>query len=194
MSEQRFDQRPVTITDPQVMRALAHPARLQIMQHLNSTGAAVSATECAEVAGLSPSATSYHLRALAKYGLVEEAPGRGDARERLWRSTTLSWQVDAGRSIEPETRAAEQALIEAFLAREAERSREWLRRAAAEPPEWYAAAMLSETVLLVTAEELAGLNTAVRELLEPYRRRNRIAAEPAGGRTVSVHYKALPVD
>jgi DNA-binding transcriptional ArsR family regulator len=65
------------VTDPQVMRALAHPARIEIVEYLNDTGAAVTATQCAGRVGLSPSATSYHLRELAKYGLVEQAPSRG---------------------------------------------------------------------------------------------------------------------
>jgi DNA-binding transcriptional ArsR family regulator len=77
---------PTKIRDPAVMRALAHPARLTLMQHLGSVGP-VTATESAEIVGLSPSATSYHLRALAKVGLIEEAPGRGDGRERRWQST-----------------------------------------------------------------------------------------------------------
>ena len=55
------------------------------MEYL-SDGHVATATECAEVCGLSPSATSYHLRALAKAGLVEEAPSRGDGRERVWRA------------------------------------------------------------------------------------------------------------
>jgi DNA-binding transcriptional ArsR family regulator len=194
MTDGHREQRRLTISDPQVMRALAHPARLEIMQHLSSTGVAVTATECAEVAGLSPSATSYHLRALAKFGLVEEAPSRGDARERLWRATNPSWGVDAGQSAEPETRAAEAALIETFLARQLERSRAWLRRAPEESPEWYAAAVLNESVLLITAEELTALNAAVNELLEPYRRRRRGAEPPPGARTVVVEYKALPID
>lgn len=194
MSEARFEQPRVTISDPQIMRALAHPARLKIMEQLKATGAAVTATECAEVAGLSPSATSYHLRALAKFGLIEEAPSRGDARERVWRSAMSSWRIDAGRSAEPETQAAERALIEAFLAREVERTRDWLRRAADEPQEWYDAAMLADTVLLVTAEELAGLNAAVQQLLEPYKAWRRAADRPAAGRAVAVQYKAVPID
>jgi DNA-binding transcriptional ArsR family regulator len=193
MSEERVDQPRLMIRDPQVMRALAHPARMLIVEHLYSTGSAVSATECAEVAGLSPSATSYHLRALAKFGLVEEAPSRGDARERLWRATGPSWQVDAGRSAEPETQAAELALIDAFLAREAERSRDWVRRAPNETAEWYEAVVLSESILLITAEELVGLNAAVHELLKPYRRRSR-ADPPAEARLVALEYKALPMD
>lgn len=65
----------VTISDPQVMRALAHPARMAIMEHLGTLEGGATATECAEIAGLSPSATSYHLRELAKFGLVQQAPG-----------------------------------------------------------------------------------------------------------------------
>ncbi len=42
---------------------------------------ATVATECAQVAGLSPSACSYHLRTLARYGFVEEdRASRGRAR------------------------------------------------------------------------------------------------------------------
>ncbi|MEV4703564.1 hypothetical protein [Actinoplanes sp. NPDC049316] len=40
MAEQRARAR---ITDPKVMRALAHPARIAIVEHLGSTGEAVSA-------------------------------------------------------------------------------------------------------------------------------------------------------
>src|SRR5580704_15082466 len=62
---------PVRLTDPKMMRALAHPARIAIWTHIALRGS-VTATECAEVAGLSPSACSYHLRTLAKYGFIEE--------------------------------------------------------------------------------------------------------------------------
>src|SRR4051795_13368231 len=100
----------VRISDPTMMRALAHPARIEIVEHLGSSGAVVTATECAGLVGLSPSATSYHLRELAKYGLVEQAPSRGDARERVWRSTNSGFSVD-GDLDEPETRASPWALI-----------------------------------------------------------------------------------
>src|SRR5260221_7713240 len=77
----------MTVRDPEVMRALAHPARLAIMEYLGG-GNVATATECAQVCGLSPSATSYHLRELAKAGLIEEAPSRGDGRERVWRESS----------------------------------------------------------------------------------------------------------
>lgn len=193
MTEQQQQQR-ITITDPQVMRALAHPARLAIMEELGTSGGALTATEAAEVAGLSPSATSYHLRALARYGLVEEAPSRGDARERVWRSTVHSWQVDPGASGDPETQAAESALVDAYLSREVDRIRGWLARAGDEPAEWASGALMNESVLLLTADELKSFNAEVMRLLEPYKRRHRVADPPEGARAVAVTYKAVPLD
>ncbi|WP_309299408.1 ArsR/SmtB family transcription factor [Phytohabitans aurantiacus] len=187
-------QQRMTITDPQVMRALAHPARLAIMEYLSSTGAAVTATEGAEVVGLSPSATSYHLRALAKAGMVEQAPSRGDGRERVWQSAVVSWQIDAGPGADEETRAAEGALIDAYLARTVERVREWMRSPDVYSREWYDAATLNESVLFVTAEELTALGAAVRELVEPYKRRHRMTGAPAGARTVAAQFIAIPTD
>ncbi|HEX2771474.1 MAG TPA: helix-turn-helix domain-containing protein [Micromonosporaceae bacterium] len=192
MSEGALDPRRVTITDPQVMRALAHPARLTIMEHLSTTGEAVTATGCAEIVGLSPSATSYHLRELARYGLVEQAPSRGDARERLWRSSVQSWQLDLAPDQDVEVQAAEQTLLDVYLTRDFDRVRDWVRRARSEPKEWHDAAVIAGPMLLMTAEELQSLNDAVFKLWEPYRRRARQADPPPGARIVAIHYAALP--
>lgn len=70
-------------TDPRTARALAHPARVAILNRLIVDGPA-TATDCAEVAGLSPSACSYHLRTLARYGFVRLASPGDDGRERVW--------------------------------------------------------------------------------------------------------------
>ncbi|MFU8851738.1 ArsR/SmtB family transcription factor [Micromonospora sp. SL1-18] len=193
MTESRSEQRRVTISDPQVMRALAHPARMAIMEHLSTLEGGATATECAEIGGLSPSATSYHLRELAKFGLIEEAPSRGDARERVWRAFSPSYSVEGGQDADSETRAAELALVDAHLARDTQRVRDWIRRAPDEPREWYTAAWFSDTLLLLTAEELTGLNNAIQELLDPYRRRLR-TSPPEGARSVAVQYRTLPLD
>ncbi len=73
------------LSDPKAIRALAHPARLTVIEELYS-GRELTATECADLAGLSPSAMSYHLRSLAKAGIVERADATGDGRERPWRA------------------------------------------------------------------------------------------------------------
>lgn len=78
--------REVVISDPRAVRALAHRARVEALDELFASRGTRTATELAERCGLSPSAMSYHLRALEKYGLVERAASQGDARERRWRA------------------------------------------------------------------------------------------------------------
>lgn len=182
----------IRISDPAVMRALAHPARLAILEYLRDTESGATATECAEISGLSPSATSYHLRTLASFGLVEEAPSRGDGRERVWRSPVRWYTVDAGQGASPEALAAERALIDLYLGREDEKVRRWIERAQDEPSEWYEAAVLAEHQLLVTAEELQEINAKVHDLLHGYRRRERRGNAPEGARPVTVQYRSLP--
>jgi DNA-binding transcriptional ArsR family regulator len=189
----RDDEPPrLHIRDAGVMRALAHQARLAILEHL-MTSEAATATECAAICGLSPSATSYHLRALAKVGLVEQAPSRGDGRERLWRTRIKGFQVDAEHTADPAARAAERELIDAFLIRDEARTRQWLGRREQAAPEWYRAATLSEMILLLSAAELEELTAKIIEMTRAYgkvRRRD----PPPDARTVSMLLRVFPTD
>src|SRR5215472_13951983 len=84
----------IKLTDPETMRALAHPARIALWQHLLLEGPA-TATECAPVAALSPSACSYHLRQLARFGFVEQdQAAAANGRERPWRAVVSSTTVE----------------------------------------------------------------------------------------------------
>src|ERR1700760_5023556 len=78
------ERRPV-LPDPEVLEALAHPVRLDLLSYLMSHGPA-SASTCARAVGDTPSNCSYHLRTLARHGLVEPATST-DRRERPWRAT-----------------------------------------------------------------------------------------------------------
>src|SRR5215470_16219623 len=80
------DEKMLHLQDPRDIRALAHPARMAIIDALAS-GDELTATECAALTGLSPSATAYHLKFLHRYDYAEPAPARSDARERPWRAT-----------------------------------------------------------------------------------------------------------
>jgi DNA-binding transcriptional ArsR family regulator len=186
------DPRPTTITDVTVMRALAHPVRLALLEHLGSGGPA-TATECAEVVSLTPSATSYHLRALAKAGMVEEAPGRGDGRERFWRSAVAGYLVEGGPDEDLEVRAAKAELFDSFLSFEEAKVRRYAVRVDTEPKRWQDATYFSDQTLLVTAEELSELTNTIAELIKPYYKRFRTDAPP-GARTVSTLFRAFPVD
>ena len=182
----------MTISDPQVMRALAHPARFAILQYLGADRTA-TATECAEVCGLTPSAMSYHLRALAKAGLIQEAPSRGDGRERVWRGVAGGFSVDAARDAGDEVTAAQREVIQAFMASNDAEVLRWLDQAHKEPLDWYDATIFQRANLTLTAAELKELLASIEELLRPYLRVTR-AEPPAGARAVSMVYRAVPMN
>lgn len=73
------------IHDPKVLRAVAHPVRNRILTELTASGP-MRAADLARELELPANQMSFHLRQLAKYGLVEEAPDAArDKRDRVWR-------------------------------------------------------------------------------------------------------------
>lgn len=183
----------VVIDDPRAIRALAHPARLAILEHLG-TGATATATECAEVCGLSPSAVSYHLRALAKWGLIEDAESRGDGRERVWRAVRGGGFATRGGFGAPGgVGAAQQFMYRRSAAISDERTERYLAAAADEPPEWQDAVTTSTSQILVTAAELEELSKQIHALLSPYRLAARRDDAPADARKVFVNLRMLPI-
>jgi DNA-binding transcriptional ArsR family regulator len=78
---------PRPVRDPKVLRALAHPVRTRILDEIEASGP-VRAADIARELGIPANQASFHLRQLAKYGLVEEAPDEArDRRDRVWRTT-----------------------------------------------------------------------------------------------------------
>ncbi|MDA8324572.1 MAG: helix-turn-helix domain-containing protein [Actinomycetota bacterium] len=174
---------PVRLTDPRAMRALAHPARIAIMQHLAIEGPA-TATECAEVAGLSPSACSYHLRALERYGFVEEDPSGGtDRRHRPWRATAISMTLRTDPERPEAERLASRLLIESFAAMADEVREGYLDRMSEYPREWQVAAGGVNDVLHVTPDELEQIRRRIERVFSEYRRLDP-AERPTGARRV----------
>ena len=71
--------------DPQLLRAIAHPVRNRILAELDARGS-LRAADVARELDLPANQASFHLRQLAKYGLVEEDPDAArDKRDRVWR-------------------------------------------------------------------------------------------------------------
>src|SRR5579863_4230460 len=130
---------PIQLTDPQMMRALAHQARIAIWLHLGLHGPA-TATECAEVAGLSPSACSYHLRTLARYGFIEEdRASAADGRERPWRARLLAFTMEDRPDTPPAGRVASRLLVENLREAAEEIRTRYLDRKSEYPADWQAA-------------------------------------------------------
>ena len=179
-----MEQRTVQLTDPRALRALAHPIRLELISLLRR-GGPLTATQAGERIGESPASCSFHLRQLAKYGLVEEAGG-GRGRERPWRATAISTEWSA-RGSDDEADAAGTALTRVVVERYFQTALEWLDRRGSEDPEWVDAAALSDAIVYMTSAELREVDRKIRALVEPYLKRLEEGDPPAdGARAVNV--------
>jgi DNA-binding transcriptional ArsR family regulator len=158
----------IQLTDPRALRAVAHPTRLKLLGELRRVGP-LTATQAGGRIGESPAGCSFHLRLLAKYGLVEEAGG-GRGRARPWRATAMGHEwASRGPSGEPDE--ASDLLTRVVVERWFEESLKWVERRGAETEEWAEAAVFDDRLLFLTPAELEDLNRRVAELLEPYVRR-----------------------
>jgi hypothetical protein len=174
----------VRLSDPVALRAYAHPVRMKLVGLLRREGPH-TATQAAARIDESVPTCSFHLRQLAKYGLVERVPG-ADARERPWRATALftSWE---GGTDNPEHQAAVDHLDGVVFSRYAERVQEFLQRRRLEPRAWRRVTGPSDYLLFVTADEMRRLQRRIGELLEPYRPRIADKSQrPAGARGVEL--------
>ncbi|HEX3223508.1 MAG TPA: helix-turn-helix domain-containing protein [Nocardioides sp.] len=76
---------PRPMSDPRVLRAIAHPTRGRILDELGATGP-MRAADVGEALGIPANQASFHLRQLAKYGVIEPAPEAArDKRDRVWK-------------------------------------------------------------------------------------------------------------
>lgn len=182
-------QETVYLQDPRDIRALAHPARLAIIDALAS-GDELTATECATLTGLSPSATAYHLKLLARYDFAEPAPPRNDGRERPWRATDRRKQVELDAST-PASAAATTAVGLALIDRNRALAEAFVTTAYQEPKEWQEVASLRNTDLWLTAEEAQKVTAALAAALEPYRGRT-LANRPDDTRRVRIMNMLFP--
>lgn len=176
--------RSVRLTDPRALRAYAHPTRMQLVGLLRRSGP-FTATRAAELTGESVASCSYHLRILAKYGLVEEAPG-GRGREKPWRATARftdwpEYSEDAG------VAQAADALTVAVTEHYFERVVRTMESRHRLPRAWQEAEQFGDSLVHLTPEELTDLGERMRALLKPYEERESDPSlRPEGARAVSV--------
>jgi len=177
------------VTDARALRALAHPLRLALLNHLMAFGAQ-TASQCAEVVGSTASNCSYHLRSLARFGLVESVDPI-DGRERPWRSTATGLQF--GRTDDPALAlgvgSAERMLVDKQVDDEAALTRRAIAQRDRLPEEWRDASMLSGYALRLTPDELRELGEKLDALIRPYIGLTRTDA-PEGSDVVALHLNA----
>jgi predicted ArsR family transcriptional regulator len=86
---------PPAMSDPRVLRAVAHPTRGRILDELGATGP-MRAADLGESLGIPANQASFHLRQLAKYGVIVPAPEAArDKRDRVWKlSSQRGFRLD----------------------------------------------------------------------------------------------------
>lgn len=136
-----------------MLRAMAHPVRMTLLQRVGVRGTARAADLAADT-GLPANSISYHLRILAKGGAIVEAPEAArDKRDRVWKLARLSYdtarpgnELQDGTVVDTDYVAASAALSMATF--------EWLR-------EGFTAEMTREV------EQLDGATADAEESADP---------------------------
>lgn len=185
---------PVRLTDARAIRALAHPARLAVLDALNQR-ATLTATEAAEIAGLSPSAMSYHLRALAKWGIVRAADTAGadaDGRERRWE------RAGAGLTFDPPDHGADAAtafIASHYLDQTRSQLTNWLEHQQGETDFWRENSVLAYRETWLTEQQALDVRRIADALVSKDETSQRAGAErPPGARRVRLSFLMFPID
>lgn len=181
--------------DGQTLKVLAHPMRVQILRVLQLRRK-VSVTSLAGELGETTGATSYHLRQLARHGLVEQfTPAEqetGAGRKQQWWRMAVDQIHMAGFDFleNEETREAAGFLLREYEADRSRRMANWYATATQWPAVWQRASSdldghleLNPAQTRQLADELSAL-IARYEKLKPGR----------GARLIDVQYAVYPSD
>lgn len=130
MSEEQKRPDPVWMTTA-MLKAYTHPLRRRML-HLFRVREHLRAADIAEALEVAANSASFHLRALADAGLIEEAPEHArDRRDRVWTARHQSLSLGG-----PESPVADEALSNVMVSVVAEEHQDLLRRVVAWTPEY----------------------------------------------------------
>ena len=148
--------------DPTTLRAIAHPVRNRILHELHATGP-MRAADVADVLGVPANQASFHLRQLAKYGLVVEAPEAArDGRDRVWKPAQDQVSINP---TELEKTPGGKAAVQVFHGLARTRAHEVVDLVFSHRKTKGEFSSQSESALRLTAEEAAELAEEVRAVV-----------------------------
>ena len=168
----------------------SHPVRAALLELIRRDGV-VTATDAARQLGGSTGLYSFHLRQLARHGVIEEAPApRG--RVRPWRLAQTG-AAGAPEPAGPSGPVSDAELSEVARGLEDESYRRWLEQRDTAPTTWRRDEAFSQ-VLYLTPEEMAGLAGVIRALLAQFRHREvRPTTRPPRAAPVAVVARLFPL-
>ncbi|GGO79425.1 winged helix-turn-helix domain-containing protein [Nocardioides deserti] len=177
-----------TYDDPRILRAVAHPTRNRILSELSAAGS-LRAADIARLLDVPANQASFHLRQLAKYGLVEEAPDEArDRRDRVWR--LADEEGISFRTRDMLDRPGGRAAYAVFQRSAVAWGHHLVDRALA--PGGERSKSVSEHAVRLTAEESHELMLEINAVVEDWRRRTR-GADDDGRTTYSVYQLIQPM-
>lgn len=153
----------------EALRAIAHPVRIQIYELLTLDGPS-NVSQVATKINLAVGSASYHLAQLQQAGFIEEATDiSADRRTRWWRAVPggLNWSPAdylasaSGREVSTQ---AQRLLTERRVRRLVEWNSSWHQWSKS----WIEAAVESDAILQLTAEELAGMTAELSAVVRKW--------------------------
>ena len=179
--------------DARSLRGLAHPLRMELLNALRRRGPA-TASMLAERLGESSGATSYHLRQLAEYGFIADAPEHGKGRERWWKAVDQGLTFDTAEfdGAGPEVRGMAEIYLHEIAATHAREMSGWLSTRDHWSAEWTRGSDMSDMTLQLTPELATELVDKMHALINDYR--GRVADEDPGAEQVRIHTHLFPIE
>jgi DNA-binding transcriptional ArsR family regulator len=166
------------------MWALAHPIRFRIFEILREGPS--TATRLARRLGESRGSASYHLRLLARAGVIEELAEAGTRRERWWQRPEQLMIIPTDADVE--ARAIDARMLAVLFARDADVRQRFVTRPVSD--EWQRGAFVGNWLVPLTPQEAAELGTQLMELVDEVRGRPKA---PPGAAQALVSVSVLPV-
>ncbi|MFB9470600.1 ArsR/SmtB family transcription factor [Nonomuraea salmonea] len=180
MTSKRYSARTL---DANALKSFAHPLRLRIYELLDEHGPS-TATRLAALLGQNTGATSYHLRELARHGMIEVVAGMGRGKEKYWRITPGGYSY-GDQPVDPEAAGALEFLLDDLIRQRSAELARWREVADRAPAEWYQVSGFARRSLRLTPEEAGRMRDEVLEVLERYRAVSDGRAESVGPEDVA---------
>lgn len=185
-----------TLGDPQRLKALAHPIRLDLLERLRTDGP-LTATEAGERIGESSGSTSFHLRQLERYGFVEPVPG-SSGRRKPWKLVERGFSLlndDGTLAVDPDQDPVEvarsgSAVMTMLLQRAIDDAAAWLASAADDTGAWAGLGEVTSRVRVVRPDQLRDLVAEVGAVLDRFEDVTHAEADDVG--RVRIAFVAVP--
>ena len=166
-ADDRPQTRNVRLSSP-MLKAVSHPLRRRILELMHED-VPRRAADLAELVDAPANSVSFHLRQLARAGLIVEAPEHArDRRDRVWMAAGSGYVVPTpAEPVEPE----DEMVLRAFMDQEALDLHDVISRVTAWVPDWSSGrekrprATIQTGLLELTDEDVRWLSERMGELM-----------------------------